>query len=181
MGRFAAPELVAAALRDPSAVEALIAAVWPHAYRVAAAVIGERRLAEDAAQEACVVVHRSLRKLRSIDAFDGWMYRVVVREATRIARRRRVVEADAAAMLSAGEPASLEVWHALETLPPQLRAVVILFYFDDLPGEAIARILGVSPVTVRTRLARARDRLRDVLDDDPRAAPASWENASHAV
>lgn len=87
MGRFASPELVAAALRDPSAVEALIAAVWPHAYRVAAAVIGERRLAEDAAQEACVVVHRSLRTLRSADAFDGWTYRIVVREATRIARR----------------------------------------------------------------------------------------------
>ena len=58
---------------------------------------------------------------------------------------------------------------------------MILFYFDDLPGEAIARILGVSPVTVRTRLARARDRLRDVLDDDPRTTPTSWETASHAV
>lgn len=181
MGRFAPPDLVAAALHDPAAVEPLIAAIWPHCYRVAAAVIGERRLAEDAAQEACVVVHRSLRRLRSPEAFDGWMYRVVVREAIRIGRRRRVVEPAAAEALAADDPTSLDVWRALATLPPQLRAVVMLFYFDDLPGEAIARILGVSPVTVRTRLTRARAQLRGVLDDDVSTASTSWETASHAV
>lgn len=181
MGRFAPPELVTAALHDASAVEPLIAAIWPHCFRVAVAVIGERRLAEDAAQEACVVVHRSLRRLRSVEAFDGWMYRVVVREATRIARRRRVAAPPAALLLAPDEPMSLDVWQALATLPLQLRAVVILFYFDDLPGEAIARILGVSPVTVRTRLARARTRLRVLLDDDFCTSSTAWETASHAV
>lgn len=181
MGRFAPPELVAAVLDDAGAVEPLIAAIWPHCYRLAAAVIGERGLAQDAAQEACVVVHRSLRRLRSPDAFDGWIYRIVVREATRIARRRRPIEPDAAVTLAPDDPTSLDVWRALAALPPELRAVVILFYFDDLPGDAIARVLGVAPVTVRTRLARARERLRGLLDDEIRSAANSWEAASHAV
>ncbi|MBV8582227.1 MAG: sigma-70 family RNA polymerase sigma factor [Candidatus Eremiobacteraeota bacterium] len=182
MGRFAPPEVVAAALSNATAVEPLIAAMWPHCYRVAAAIIGEPRLAEDAAQEACACVYRSLRRIREPAAFDGWVYRIVVREATRMARRNRTAPpaASASPPLGGDDDASLDLWRALALLPPDLRAVVILFYFDDLPGDAIARILRVSPVTVRTRLARARQRLRGMLADDLDLASTAWETAAHA-
>ncbi|MBV8748158.1 MAG: sigma-70 family RNA polymerase sigma factor [Candidatus Eremiobacteraeota bacterium] len=182
MGRFAPPEIVAAALSNATAVEPLIAAMWPHCYRVAAAIIGEPRLAEDAAQEACACVYRSLRRIREPAAFDGWVYRIVVREATRIARRNRTAPTAAAPppLCGGDDEASLDLWRALALLPPDLRAVVILFYFDDLPGDAIARILRVSPVTVRTRLARARQRLRGMLADDLDLPSTAWETATHA-
>jgi DNA-directed RNA polymerase specialized sigma24 family protein len=49
--------------------------------------------------------------------------------------------------------------------------VTVLFYFDDLTTEEIAHTLGVAHATVRTRLLRARERLRAVLGDDYDCAP----------
>ncbi len=84
MARWAPPELVSAALTgDEAAAERLIAAVWPGCFRLAATIIGDRNLAQDAAQEACVIVHRQIRKLRNVAAFDAWLYRIVMRESAR--------------------------------------------------------------------------------------------------
>jgi pyrimidine operon attenuation protein/uracil phosphoribosyltransferase len=60
---------------------------------------------------------------------------------------------------------------ALSDLSPQLRVVTVLFYFDDLKTQDIARILRIPHATVRTRLARARERLKSMLGDD--AGPPS--------
>ena len=180
MSRFAPPDLVAAALRDGTLIEPLIAALWPQCYRVAAAITGDPRLAEDAAQEACVVVHGALRSLREPAAFDGWMYRIVVREATRIAKRHRA-QPHAAERLAADDTTSIDIWRAMAALPPTLRAVVVLYYFDDVPADDIARVMRVSPVTVRTRLRRARERLRGILSDDVDFPPVTLEAAHHAI
>jgi DNA-directed RNA polymerase specialized sigma24 family protein len=80
MARWAPPEIVAAALTgDETAAEQLVAAVWPGCFRLAATVIGDRSLTEDAAQEVCAIVHRIIRSVRSADAFDTWLYRIVMR------------------------------------------------------------------------------------------------------
>ncbi len=184
MLRWAPPELIAAALTgDEAAVERLIAAVWPRAFRLAAAVIGDGALAQDAAQEACVVVHRKVRSVRFADAFDAWLYRVVLREAGRVRRRHAPAPEcvpDAAARHE--DAPAIDVWRALDALAPELRDVTVLFYFDDLKSHEIAAVLGIRHGTVRTRLARARDRLRGLLDDYRDAsAPLSVELRTHVV
>lgn len=85
MKSFAPLELVEKAMRgEPPDVESLIEAVWPDAYRLAYAVLGERQSAEDVAQEACVVVYRTIASLRSAAAFRVWFY--AVRSPRRVAR-----------------------------------------------------------------------------------------------
>lgn len=167
MTRWAPPDIVSAALTgDETAAEQLVAAVWPGCFRLAASVIGERSLAQDAAQEACVIVHRKVRSVRSAAAFDAWLYRIVMREAARVRRRHNVAEPPVFERFSeADDTAALDVWRALGTLSPELRDVTVLFYLDDLKTEEIAAILGVAHPTVRTRLGRARERLRGLLDD----------------
>lgn len=167
MPRWAPPELVSAALTgNDASVEQLIAAVWPGCFRLAATVIGDAGLAQDAAQETCAIVHRKIRQLRSAGAFDAWLYRIVMREAAR-ARRRHAAAIEIVPVELGGEddPTSMDVWRALATLAPEQRDAVVLFYFDDLRSEEIAAILRVPHATVRTRLARARERLRGLLDD----------------
>ena len=61
---------------------------------------------------------------------------------------------------------AIDVHRALDELSPQQRAVVFLAYWDDLTAEQIAETLDVSPGTVRKQLARARARLRTVIDHD---------------
>jgi RNA polymerase sigma-70 factor (ECF subfamily) len=168
MARWAPPELVSAALTgDEAAVEQVIAAVWPGCFRLAATIVGDWSLAQDAAQEACVIVHRKIRSLRSAGAFDAWLYRIIMRESARVRRRRREVPGESTheQYFRSDSTAAVDVWRALDDLSPELRDVTVLFYFDDLKGDEIATILGVPHPTVRTRLARARDRLRGLLDD----------------
>ncbi len=186
MVRWAAPELVAGALTgDEAAAERLVAAVWPGCYRLAATVIGDAGLAQDAAQEACVLVHRRVRTLRSAEAFDAWLYRVVMREASRVRRRHRGgrdARAYDAPIYRPDETASVDVWRALAELSPELRDVVVLFYLDDLTSAAIAAALRTPHATVRTRLARARERLRGLLDDYRDVpSPTSTEATQHAL
>lgn len=150
----------------PDTIERLLKTVWPDAYRLALAVLGDAPSAEDAAQEACVIVYRTIASLRDATSFRAWFYRIVVREASEIKRRQ------AKPMLSAGPPpvvadrtASIDVWRALSTLPQHLRDVVVLRYFEDLPSREIASILQIRDGAVRFRLTAARRRLRPLLGD----------------
>ena len=72
---------------SPRAGGHLVVAIWPGCFRLAASVLGDRSLAEDAAQEACAIVYRKVRGLRNADAFDAWLYRIVMREAAKIRRK----------------------------------------------------------------------------------------------
>lgn len=167
MTRWASPALVSAAIRgEETAAERLVSAVWPACFRLAASLIGDCTLAQDAAQEACVIIHRKIRSVRTADAFDAWAYRVVTRESSRVRRRFQSVQTPAYDIgFTADTTAAMDVWRALAGLPAPLRDVTVLFYFDDLKTEEISRILGIPHATVRTRLARARERLRLTLGD----------------
>jgi RNA polymerase sigma-70 factor (ECF subfamily) len=56
-----------------------------------------------------------------------------------------------------------ELFSALRSLPEKLRSPVYLFYFEDMKTKDIARLLKVSDATVRMRLSRAREKLRNIL------------------
>lgn len=167
MARWAPPELVSEALRgDRAGLERLVAHVWPGCFRLAASVLGDRALAQDAAQEACALVLRKIRTLRNPNAFDGWLYRIVMREAARVRRRHTDVRESAFQESFRDDgTTSIDVWRALASLSPELRDATVLFYFDDLRSDEIAAILGVPHATVRSRIARARERLRGLLND----------------
>jgi RNA polymerase sigma-70 factor, ECF subfamily len=165
MTRWAPEDLVAAAIAGrESAAEQLLAAIWPACFRLAASLIGDRALAQDAAQDACVIVHRKIRTLRSTGAFDAWMYRIVARESSRIRRRHAPDAPSYDQGFSSDSTEAMDVWRALAALSPQLREVTVLFYFDDLPTDEIAGILSIPHATVRTRLLRAREHLRPLLE-----------------
>jgi RNA polymerase sigma-70 factor (ECF subfamily) len=165
--RSVSRETIAAAIAgDVSAAERLIAAVWPTCFRLAASVTGDAGLAQDAAQEACVIVYNKVGSLRTAAAFESWLYRIVVREARRLRRRH---QNGATAAFERGfqsdDAAAMDVWRALAALSPALRDVTVLFYFYDVKSDEIASILGIPHATVRTRLVRARERLRGLLGD----------------
>lgn len=181
MGRSAPHDIVTAAIAgDVTAAERLIAAVWPTCFRLAASVTGDTGLAQDAAQEACAIVHSRIATLRDPAAFDSWIYRIVVREARRLRRRH---QDGASTVFERGfetdDAAAMDVWRALAALSPALRDVTVLFYFYDIKSDQIASILGIPHATVRTRLARARERLRGLLYDYGTAVSALSSEVTH--
>ena len=179
-----APELVEAARtggRDE--IEPLLRTVWPDAYRLARSILGEDQPAEDAAQEACIIVYRTIASLRSSAAFRTWFYRIVVREAAALKRRRtRTEPAPYISAVPNDHTAAIDVWRALSTLSHALREVVVLRYFEDLSSPEIASVLSIPQGTVRFRLMIARQRLRPLLNDyDERISHTSGEARTNAI
>jgi RNA polymerase sigma-70 factor (ECF subfamily) len=164
-------------------IELLLRTVWPDAYRLARAIIGEDQPAEDAAQEACILVYRTIPSLRSAAAFRTWFSRIVVREAAALKRRRARIEPAVDAVAVASDTATtVDVWRALALLTPSLRDVVVLRYFEDLSSREIAAVLGIPDGTVRFRLMVAKRRLRPLLDDETeRFIHPANEARTHAV
>ncbi len=130
---------------------------------------GDRRLAEELAQEAFVKTCQHWETVREMEAPGAWVHRVGINLAISRARRRRtelrVVQQHGAAVATAdAADAGLgaeAVRAAVAALPDDERAVVVLRFHADLSVAATAAALGVPEGTVKTRSRRALARLRD--------------------
>ncbi len=148
------------------------------AFRVAWLVARDRSEAEDAVQEAFVKAYHAMAGFRPGAPFRPWILQIVANEArnrARASRRRdaltlRVSSAatsgDAApspeAALLAGEERD-RLLDAVNALPEDARLVVSCRYFLGLSEEETATTLGLRLGTVKSRTARALDRLREAL------------------
>lgn len=158
--------LVERAAHDDEALDALIDAVWPDAYRLAACILHDHGLAEDAAQDACASIVRFLPALENSGAFAAWTYKIVVRHALAASRRRsRVRDLDARLDRSVAHDRSdaLDLYAALARLSPQQRSVVLLHYYAGMSSVEIAETIGSRAPTVRFHLMLARRALRAAL------------------
>ena len=158
---------------DRAALDRLLAALWPRAFRLAAGITQHAAMAEDAAQDALVLVAARLPSLRDPAAYPAWSTRIVVNAATTALRRRGAGATvfDQRGVAAGFEDAlaeRLDVLRALTTLPLWLRVPVVLRYVDGLTSREIGRALGASPGTIRFRLALGRRRLAAALGDAAR-------------
>ncbi len=166
---------------DPEAFEALIRAEGDHLLAVARKILRDPDAAEDALQQAVIRAWRQLPQLRDPDRFDAWLYRILVMscyaEANRARRFRRDVRAIDSAPVERDFSAGIADREALEgafvALTPSHRAVIVLHYFAGLPLNEVARIVGVSHGTARSRLHYALQALRSALDALDRSAPSA--------
>ena len=128
-------------------------------YRAALAILGDAQEAEDAVQDTFL---KFLEKAPAeLDSPPAWLMRVLVngcRDRLRAAWRRRSVPLWES--LPAPEP------EEIFSLPPADRAVIHLFYYEGLSTGEIARLTGQAEGTVRSRLSRARSRLRRLLEGE---------------
>jgi RNA polymerase sigma factor (sigma-70 family) len=172
-------ELVERARRgDARAYEEIVRMHQGIAFRTAYLVAGNAADAEEAAQDGFVKAWRALGRFRRGAPFRPWLLQIVANEARnrrRSAGRRadlalRVagedVSGDAApspeAALVAGENRS-RLLDAVNQLPEDARLVVSCRYFLGLSEEETATALSVRVGTVKSRTARALDRLREAL------------------
>ena len=139
---------------DPAAMDELIRELAPYVGRICGAIA----LAdgEDAAQQTFIAVLRNLRSLREPAALRGWVRRIAVREAYRVASRDTPTDSiDMTTDLPDLDTAA-DVRSVLAGLRPEHRAVLVLRDLDGLSEAETAALLGVPEGTVKSRLHRAR-------------------------
>lgn len=156
-------------------------------FRVAYRIFGDEASAQDAVQEAFIAAFRHMDTFRD-GSLKGWLIRIVVNKSgdqLRSARCRRAISLDAP-ISSHGEDSedlyfevadsgiSIEdhvetdqldevIQTCLNELPLRFRAVIILADVEQVDYEDIAKILSIPVGTVKSRLARARLKLRGLL------------------
>jgi RNA polymerase sigma factor (sigma-70 family) len=146
-------------------------------YRLAYRLSGNRADAEDLTQETFVRVFKSLAEYQP-GTFEGWLHRITTNLFLDMARRRQRIRFDALpedagdrlAATSAGPEQAYhelhldpEIQQALDALPADFRAAVVLCDLEELSYEEIATTLGIKVGTVRSRIHRGRVLLREAL------------------
>ena len=126
---------------------------------------------EDAVQETLIQASRHIGRLRAIEAFAGWLFRIVKRECDRLKRAWRVHVYDYAPEHPLPEPVfrpaeelRVDIVAALQSLPQHYRDVLLLRDAEELSIEEIAERLGETRLAVKARLHRARVMVREYLD-----------------
>ena len=169
---------------DHDAFSQLAAAAIPGLYRIAYLIVRRPELAQDAVQDALIGAWRDIRRVRDPARFDAWLYRLTVRCCYRVARRERGRAQAEMPLLPIHDLPSTDEDHRLlaardqlergfRRLAPSERAVLVLHYYLDLPLAESAAVLGIPVGTMKSRLSRATDALRQALKAADRASAVS--------
>ncbi len=162
----------------PPSWEEIVREHSPRVYRLAYRLTGNPQDAEDLTQDTFIRVFRSLDDYTP-GTFEGWLYRITTNLFLDLVRRRKRIRFDALGDdvvdlpgLEPGPERAYEhlnldedVQAALDALPPDFRAAVVLCDIEGLSYEEIAATLGVKLGTVRSRIHRGRSALREALAD----------------
>ena len=152
-------------------------------YAVCVRLTGNQADAADATQEALLAIVRGLPRFDGRAAFTTWSYRVATNACLDELRRRRrrpspglpdddhdIAAEDDAIAVDDGVVARMAIDAALQALPLDFRAAVVLRDVCALDYAEIAEVLGIPPGTVRSRIARGRALLAAQLSGNPRAS-----------
>ncbi len=163
----------------------LVETYYAMIYRLALKMLNNTQDAEDILQETFLKAYRHLKNFDGRSSLSTWLYRIATNEALMFLRRKRVdfISVDEPLENEQGEQEPLEIvdWcclpeseltsaeaqrhldQAIQNLPPSLRVVFVLRDIQDLSTRETGEVLNLSETAVKTRLSRARLRLREEL------------------
>ena len=145
-------------------------------YRVSFAILGNEADCEDAVGEAIATAFAKLHTLRQAQYARTWLTKILIRECYHLlkSRKRMIAAGDNMDKLielgsyGAGQDYS-ELKEALFGLSKEQRTVTVLYYLEGYSVKEVAKLTGVSQGTVKSRLARARKHLKEILEGDEAA------------
>ena len=161
----------------PPTWEEIVTQHSPRVYRLAYRLTGNPHDAEDLTHDVFIRVFRSLNSYTP-GTFEGWLHRITTNVfLDKMRRKQRIrfdaLPEDAAGRMASREPGPEQTYHdthfdddvqrALDALPPDFRAAVVLCDIEGLSYEEIATTLGIKLGTVRSRIHRGRALLREAL------------------
>ena len=183
------------ALRDPSALRHVITANNQRLFRAAWSILKDRSDAEEAVQSAYLKAFARIGDYEGRSALSTWLTRIAINEALgrlRSSRRRQkhledqgvsVLDHYRETLMRGSQPMQPDATlareqlrqlleHAVAGLPDAFRSVFVLREVEGLSVEETAEALEIPAATVKTRLMRARKRLREALAPDVHSALA---------
>jgi RNA polymerase sigma-70 factor (ECF subfamily) len=144
-------------------------------------ILGDYHTAEDVAQNVIVNMYRHIGKLKSVEAFDTWLYRIVINECNRAlsGRVKRSESFDADDEILSIEEEDVEflpdkyaeseanrkmVYEAVMALPKKKKQSLLMYYYNQMSYKEIADAMDITMSTVSTNILRAKQMVKERLD-----------------
>ena len=144
-----------------------VMAIQGRLYRVSYGLLREPQDRMDAVQEAILKAWHNLNRLRNEKFLETWLTRILINECHNVQRaRQRLVPLEVVPEpIAPPEGANARLHDALMALPEHMRLPVMLYYMEGYKTREIAQILKLPEGTVKTRLKRARQELKNMLSE----------------
>ena len=134
-------------------------------YRIAKAMLRDETNIEDAIQTTILKAYENI-KIKKRRIFQTWLIRILINECNNIIRAYKnviVTEENDYIMSACDQYEDIDLCNAIQSLHEELRAVTVLYYYEDMNQESIAKLLEIPKGTVKSRLSRAREQLQKRL------------------
>jgi RNA polymerase sigma-70 factor, ECF subfamily len=140
-------------------------------YRLSKSILKNEVDIQDAMSETIIKAYMNIHKLRLMDNFKPWIMKILVNECYNIIRKYKKVEltndfTDYEGSYEDKTEGSLMAY--VNQLADEFKSVIILFYYDDISVKNISTILNISEGTVKSRLSRAKAKLKLLMENDLR-------------
>lgn len=136
-------------------------------YVVAFAILKNEEDAQDAVCSAILKGYEHIDQLKKSNKFKAWMITITKNEALKIRRRRLELPGDdkVEELLEPVRDHYNELWDCIQNLKEEYRLVIVLFYYNELSLRDVAEVLNIPMGTVKSRLSRGRELLKQSLEE----------------
>lgn len=152
---------------DNNSFAMLVKAQTDTMYRVSMSMLKNEHDAQDAVHEAILLAYQNRTKLRHEEYFGTWLVRILINQCHKTLRQRKRyadIGDDLPDIASRDNPyISVEIGAAIDSLPEKIRTTVVLYYVEDYSVKEIKDILRIPEGTVKSRLSKGRELLREQL------------------
>lgn len=138
-------------------------------YRIALVKTASEELSRDITQQVFLILFEKKPLFDDFHALRVWMIRTAVKLIANHFRKSeniRTVSLDDSRDIAVTDRLEFELCDLLSVLPDIFRETVVLYYIDNMPIKEIAKALGISQGTVKSRLSRARDQLSKIYKEE---------------
>ncbi|WP_243644532.1 RNA polymerase sigma factor [Paenibacillus pinisoli] len=162
---------------DREAFRSLYDEYFDYAMRTAALVAKNREWAKDAVQETFLRVYRNIWQYDRAKPFKPWFYSILLRECYRVMEREKKVvplgeQLERVAVEASMPDGKLDLYDALQSLQDMYRIPLILKYLHNYSEKEIADIMELNVNTLKSRLLKGREQMRDRLGGEPYGSKA---------
>lgn len=147
-------------------IASLIIEYQENLYRLAFSFLKNDADAQDAVGETIVKAFENREHIRKKERVKAWLMQILANEArTMLRKKKRLQLTDEPEIFAPAVPfQSDELWPIVMELPEEFRVVVILYYYEQLSVREVSKVLKVSEGTIKSRLARARQKLMQYME-----------------
>lgn len=135
-------------------------------YRVAKGILNSEDDIEDAIQNTILKAYSNIKSLKNDELFKTWLMKILINECNKIYNfNKKCISLDKVIEEQYNDKyENLDLKIAVDSLPEELRLVIVLFYFEDLKISQISEIIGIPEGTVKSRLSRAKTKISESIN-----------------